>query len=118
LPFAFLEIDASPLDFILVIVFSASVESCKRNIKFNGASATNKVEAHLADARVYMLTHPKEFDVVRHLILHIFSKCFHRLVATGMCSQFKICILLISRGGWGSTLPVNFSIHIFKPDIR
>ncbi|RCV45533.1 hypothetical protein SETIT_9G462100v2 [Setaria italica] len=42
----------------------ASVESCKRNIKFNGASATNKVEAHLADARVYMLTHPKEFDVV------------------------------------------------------
>ncbi|CAL4930356.1 unnamed protein product [Urochloa decumbens] len=42
----------------------ASVEACKRNIKFNGASATSKVEAHLADARVYMLTHPKEFDVV------------------------------------------------------
>lgn len=42
----------------------ASVEACKRNIKFNGASAISKVEAHLADARVYMLTHPKEFDVV------------------------------------------------------
>ncbi|OEL29448.1 putative tRNA (guanine(26)-N(2))-dimethyltransferase 1 [Dichanthelium oligosanthes] len=42
----------------------ASVESCKKNIKFNGASATSKVEAHLTDARVYMLTHPKEFDVV------------------------------------------------------
>ncbi|KAE8808302.1 putative tRNA (guanine(26)-N(2))-dimethyltransferase 1 [Hordeum vulgare] len=42
----------------------ASVEACKRNIKFNGASVISKVEAHLADARVYMLTHPKEFDVV------------------------------------------------------
>jgi hypothetical protein len=28
------------------------------------------VEAHVADARVYMLTHPKEFDVVRHLSTH------------------------------------------------
>ncbi|KQK20895.1 probable tRNA (guanine(26)-N(2))-dimethyltransferase 1 [Brachypodium distachyon] len=42
----------------------ASVEACKRNIKFNGTAASDKVEAHLADARVYMLTHPKEFDVV------------------------------------------------------
>ncbi|RLN39469.1 hypothetical protein C2845_PM01G10710 [Panicum miliaceum] len=42
----------------------ASIECCKRNVKFNGASATSKVEAHVADARVYMLTHPKEFDVV------------------------------------------------------
>ncbi|KAM0851319.1 hypothetical protein ACQ4PT_052491 [Festuca glaucescens] len=42
----------------------ASVEACKRNIKFNGSAASDKVEAHLADARVYMLTHPKEFDVV------------------------------------------------------
>lgn len=54
----------------MVLVSSASVEACKRNIKFNGASATSKVEAHLADARVYMLTHPKEFDVVRHLSIH------------------------------------------------
>ncbi|GFP79799.1 probable tRNA (guanine(26)-n(2))-dimethyltransferase 1 [Phtheirospermum japonicum] len=42
----------------------ASVESCRRNIKFNGSVACSKVESNLADARVYMLTHPKEFDVV------------------------------------------------------
>ncbi|KAK9272924.1 hypothetical protein L1049_003303 [Liquidambar formosana] len=42
----------------------ASVEACKRNIKFNGSVACSKVESNLADARVYMLTHPKEFDVV------------------------------------------------------
>ncbi|XP_012851888.1 PREDICTED: probable tRNA (guanine(26)-N(2))-dimethyltransferase 2 isoform X2 [Erythranthe guttata] len=42
----------------------ASVEACRRNIKFNGSVASAKVESHLADARVYMLTHPKEFDVV------------------------------------------------------
>lgn len=42
----------------------ASVEACKRNIKFNGSVACAKVESHHADARVYMLTHPKEFDVV------------------------------------------------------
>ncbi|KAI4366843.1 hypothetical protein MLD38_022659 [Melastoma candidum] len=42
----------------------ASVEACRRNIKFNGSVASSKVESHLADARVYMLTHPKEFDVV------------------------------------------------------
>ncbi|KAK7316273.1 hypothetical protein VNO77_35188 [Canavalia gladiata] len=41
-----------------------SVESCRRNIKFNGSVAISKVESHLADARVYMLTNPKEFDVV------------------------------------------------------
>lgn len=41
-----------------------SVEACKRNIKFNGSVACSKVEPHLADARVFMLTHPKEFDVV------------------------------------------------------
>ncbi|XP_061366872.1 tRNA (guanine(26)-N(2))-dimethyltransferase 2-like isoform X2 [Gastrolobium bilobum] len=41
-----------------------SVEACRRNIKFNGSVAVSKVESHLADARVYMLTHPKEFDVV------------------------------------------------------
>ncbi|CAL1356622.1 unnamed protein product [Linum trigynum] len=42
----------------------ASVEACRRNIKFNGPVAISKVESNLADARVYMLTHPKEFDVV------------------------------------------------------
>ncbi|XP_057524111.1 tRNA (guanine(26)-N(2))-dimethyltransferase 2-like [Amaranthus tricolor] len=42
----------------------ACVEACRRNIKFNGSVACSKVESDLADARVYMLTHPKEFDVV------------------------------------------------------
>ncbi|XP_010694111.2 tRNA (guanine(26)-N(2))-dimethyltransferase 2 isoform X2 [Beta vulgaris subsp. vulgaris] len=42
----------------------ASVEACRRNIKLNGSVACSKVESHLADARVYMLTHPKEFEVV------------------------------------------------------
>ncbi|CAN6448378.1 unnamed protein product [Victoria cruziana] len=39
-------------------------EACKRNIKLNGSLACSMVEAQLADARVYMLTHQKEFDVV------------------------------------------------------
>ncbi|CAN1311306.1 Probable tRNA (guanine(26)-N(2))-dimethyltransferase 2 [Linum perenne] len=39
-------------------------EACRRNIKFNGSVAISKVESNLADARVYMLTHQKEFDVV------------------------------------------------------
>jgi tRNA (guanine26-N2/guanine27-N2)-dimethyltransferase len=42
----------------------ASVEACRRNIKFNGSVASSKVHSEFADARVYMLTHPKEFDVV------------------------------------------------------
>ncbi|KAI3789358.1 hypothetical protein L2E82_02151 [Cichorium intybus] len=42
----------------------ASVEACRRNIKFNGSVASAKVETNLIDARVYMLTHPKEFDMV------------------------------------------------------
>ncbi|MQL69096.1 hypothetical protein Taro_001423 [Colocasia esculenta] len=41
-----------------------SVEACKKNIQFNGSLASSKVEAHLADARLYMLMHPKEYDVV------------------------------------------------------
>ncbi|RWR88355.1 tRNA guanine26-N2-dimethyltransferase [Cinnamomum micranthum f. kanehirae] len=44
--------------------YALSVEACKRNIKLNGSVACSKVESHLADARVYMLTHQKEFDVV------------------------------------------------------
>ncbi|XP_010525136.1 PREDICTED: probable tRNA (guanine(26)-N(2))-dimethyltransferase 1 [Tarenaya hassleriana] len=42
----------------------ASVEACRRNIKFNGSVVSSKVESHHTDARVYMLTHPKEFDMV------------------------------------------------------
>ncbi|KAL8124711.1 hypothetical protein AgCh_012386 [Apium graveolens] len=41
-----------------------SVEACRRNLKFNGSLASSKVDSQLADARVYMLTHPKEFDMV------------------------------------------------------
>jgi hypothetical protein len=64
---------------------SASVEACKRNIKFNGAAAVNKVEAHLADARVYMLTHPKEFDVVRLLNISKLNLLWeHRAVSYSM----------------------------------
>lgn len=47
-----------------IFFWAVSVEACRRNIKFNGSVACSKVESHLADARVYMLTHPKEFDVV------------------------------------------------------
>ena len=53
------------------LFFAVSVESCKKNIQFNGSVACSKVEAHLADARIYMLTHPKEFDVVTIIILCI-----------------------------------------------
>ncbi|CAM0146859.1 unnamed protein product [Urochloa decumbens] len=42
----------------------AAVEACKKNIQLNCSLASSKVVPHLADARVYMLTHPKEFDVV------------------------------------------------------
>ncbi|KAI5062041.1 hypothetical protein GOP47_0022580 [Adiantum capillus-veneris] len=41
-----------------------AVESCKRNIKLNGSVAAAKVQPVHADARVYMLTHEKEFDAV------------------------------------------------------
>ncbi|XP_044964308.1 probable tRNA (guanine(26)-N(2))-dimethyltransferase 1 [Hordeum vulgare subsp. vulgare] len=41
-----------------------AIESCKRNIYHNGILASSKVVPHLADARIFMLTHPKEFDVV------------------------------------------------------
>nr|CAD1837974.1 unnamed protein product [Ananas comosus var. bracteatus] len=41
-----------------------AVDACKKNIELNGSHASSKVVVHEADARVYMLTHPKEFDVV------------------------------------------------------
>jgi len=46
------------------LFFAVSVEFCKKNKQFIGSMACSKVEAHLADARIYMLTHPKEFDAV------------------------------------------------------
>nr|ABD96937.1 hypothetical protein [Tarenaya spinosa] len=47
-----------------IFLLKASVEACRRNIKFNGSVVSSKVESHHTDARVYMLTHPKEFDMV------------------------------------------------------
>jgi tRNA (guanine26-N2/guanine27-N2)-dimethyltransferase len=41
-----------------------AIEACKKNIYHNGILASSKVVPHLADARIFMLTHPKEFDVV------------------------------------------------------
>ncbi|KAJ7567567.1 hypothetical protein O6H91_02G153100 [Diphasiastrum complanatum] len=43
---------------------TVAVEACARNIKLNGTLAASKVQARHADARIYMLTHEKEFDVV------------------------------------------------------
>lgn len=57
------------LTYYCYLLLAASVEACRRNIKFNGSVACSKVESNLADARVYMLTHPKEFDVV--------CRCYH-----------------------------------------
>ncbi|CAM6128891.1 unnamed protein product [Calypogeia fissa] len=39
-------------------------EACERNIRLNGPIAAQKVEAKHVDARLFMLTHEKEFDVV------------------------------------------------------
>ncbi|GJM87869.1 hypothetical protein PR202_ga03866 [Eleusine coracana subsp. coracana] len=41
-----------------------AIEACKKNIYHNSSLVSSKVVPHLADARVYMLNHPKEFDVV------------------------------------------------------
>jgi len=63
------------------LLLAASVEACRRNIKFNGSVAVSKVESHLADARVYMLENPKKFDVVSRCLrllctsIHLFNQC-------------------------------------------
>ena len=44
-----------------------AVEACERNIKLNGKLVMSKVKAELGDARIYMLTHENEFDVVSFL---------------------------------------------------
>ncbi|AQK68044.1 putative tRNA (guanine(26)-N(2))-dimethyltransferase 2 [Zea mays] len=55
----------------------AAVEACKKNIQHNGSLASSKVVPHHADARVYMLTHPKEFDVVLpSFYFHVCFLCF------------------------------------------
>lgn len=55
-----------------------SVEACRRNIKFNGSVASSKVESHLEDARVYMLTHLKEFDVVCSICVLLWLRYLER----------------------------------------
>ena len=57
------------MNFYSACTYAESVEACMKNIQFNGSVACSKVEAHLADAQVYMLTHPKQFEAV---ILFIF----------------------------------------------
>ncbi|XP_062200622.1 tRNA (guanine(26)-N(2))-dimethyltransferase 1-like isoform X2 [Phragmites australis] len=49
---------------VIAIDNNEAIEACKKNIHLNSSLASSKVVPHLADARVYMLTHPKEFDVV------------------------------------------------------
>ncbi|KAG6396146.1 hypothetical protein SASPL_142288 [Salvia splendens] len=82
----------------------ASVESCRRNIKLNGSVAISKVESHLVDARVYMLTHPKEFDVVDldpYGAPSIFLDSAVQSVADGgilMCTATDMAVLCGSSG--------------------
>ncbi|ONL96536.1 putative tRNA (guanine(26)-N(2))-dimethyltransferase 2 [Zea mays] len=78
----------------------ASIEDCKRNIKFNGASATSKVEAYLVDARIHMLTHPKEFDVP-YGSPSIFLDSAVQAVADGgllMCTATDLAVLCGTNG--------------------
>ncbi|XP_055804081.1 tRNA (guanine(26)-N(2))-dimethyltransferase 1-like isoform X2 [Solanum dulcamara] len=82
----------------------ASVEACRRNIKFNGSVACSKVESHLADARVYMLTHPNEFDVVDldpYGAPSVFLDSAVQSVADGgmlMCTATDMAVLCAANG--------------------
>ena len=78
---------------------AVSVEACRRNIKFNGSVASSKVDSQLADARVYMLTHPKEFDVVLSLSLSLSFPLFFSCENT--CAKYiyiPACLYLILFG--------------------
>ncbi|KAI3741691.1 hypothetical protein L1987_59365 [Smallanthus sonchifolius] len=44
-------------------LLKAYVEACRRNVKFNGSVAIANGESDIAYARVYMLTHSKEYDM-------------------------------------------------------
>lgn len=55
--------------YLFVGFCAASVEACRRNIKLNGSIASSEVVSKLADTGVYMLTDPKEFDVVCFILL-------------------------------------------------
>ena len=50
-----------------MFLVAVAVEACERNIKQNGKLVMSKVKAELGDARIYMLTHENEFDVVSFL---------------------------------------------------
>ncbi|KAI5080955.1 hypothetical protein GOP47_0004138 [Adiantum capillus-veneris] len=41
-----------------------AVKACEQNIKLNGDEALSKVHAELGDARLYMISHENQFDVV------------------------------------------------------
>jgi hypothetical protein len=80
--------------------------------------AISKVESHLADARVYMLTHPKEFDMVCILYtcliylsenLHPYKKMScqfrHKQIRIPL-TVFMITNSIISES------PSSFSVHV------
>ncbi|KAG6398424.1 hypothetical protein SASPL_139884 [Salvia splendens] len=86
----------------------ASVESCRRNIKLNGSVAISKVESHLVDARVYMLT-PKRIRCGKYLKVDldpygspsIFLDSAVQSVADGgilMCTATDMAVLCGSSG--------------------
>lgn len=56
------------MGFYYACFFTESVEACMKNIQLNGSVASSKVNVHLADSRVYMLMHPKEFEAVKPFI--------------------------------------------------
>ncbi|KAE8709312.1 putative tRNA (guanine(26)-N(2))-dimethyltransferase 1 [Hibiscus syriacus] len=78
-----------------------AVEACQRNIKFNGSVACSKVESHLADARVYMLTHPKEFDVV-YAILFFKLTMFKNILIRGAYAPHDIFLFQVDLDPYGS----------------
>ncbi|KAL1361081.1 hypothetical protein AAHE18_04G225800 [Arachis hypogaea] len=95
----------------------ASVDACRRNIKFNGSVACSKVESHLADAPVYMLTHPKEFDVVDLDPCgspSVFLDSAVQSVADGgmlMCTATDMAVLWGEMGRYGSYPPRGKYCH-------
>ncbi|XP_072980014.1 tRNA (guanine(26)-N(2))-dimethyltransferase 2-like isoform X2 [Typha angustifolia] len=82
-----------------------AIEACKKNIQLNGSLVSSKVVAHVADARVYMLTHPKEFDVVDldpYGSPAAFLDSAVQTVADGgllMCSATDMAVLAGGNGG-------------------
>lgn len=63
-----------------------AVEACERNIRLNGKVALAKVTANHADSRIYMLSHEKEFDVVR-IYLYVIPAIISNLKLTTFAFQ-------------------------------